>query len=130
MLGLALAAIGVFMGFVLYGGGDGGRAGHGLAVALGWVLGRARVLAPVTLVAAGGVLLLRPVLPALRPLRAGVICLFASVTLALAAGTLGVSSGSAGARQPVDVGPSCSRTAGSPARRSSRRPTGSCRAWA
>jgi S-DNA-T family DNA segregation ATPase FtsK/SpoIIIE len=100
VLGLALAAIGVFMGFVLYGGGDGGRAGHGLAVALGWVFGRARVLAPVTLVAAGGVLLLRPVLPAIRPLRAGVICLFASFTLALAAGTLGVSSGSARAPGP------------------------------
>jgi len=94
VLGLALAAVGVFMGFVLYGGWDGGRAGHGLAVALGWVLGRARVLAPVTLVAAGGLLLLRPVLPAIRPLRAGVICLFATFTLALAAGTLGVSSGS------------------------------------
>ena len=63
MLGLALVAVGVFMAFVLYGGWDGGRAGHGLAVALGWVLGRARVFAPVTLVLAGGVLLLRPVLP-------------------------------------------------------------------
>ena len=59
------------MGFVLYGGWDGGRAGHGLAVALGWALGRARVLAPVALVVGGGALLLRPVLPALRPLRTG-----------------------------------------------------------
>src|SRR5271169_2060282 len=93
VLGLALVAAGVFMGFVLYGGLNGGRAGHGLAVALGWTLGRARVLAPITLVVGGGVLLLRPVLPALRPLRAGAVCLFASVTLALAAGTLGLSSG-------------------------------------
>jgi len=85
------------MGFVLYGGWNGGRAGHGLATALGWLLGRARVLAPVALVAGGGTLLLRPVLPALRPLRAGVICLFAAITLALAAGTLGVSSGPGGA---------------------------------
>jgi DNA segregation ATPase FtsK/SpoIIIE, S-DNA-T family len=87
-----LVAVGVFMAFVLYGGGNGGRAGHGLAVALGWILGRARVLAPVALLIGGGVLLLRAVLPAIRPLRAGAICLFASVTLALAAGTLGVSS--------------------------------------
>jgi DNA segregation ATPase FtsK/SpoIIIE, S-DNA-T family len=94
VLGLGLAAVGVFMAFVLYGGWDGGPAGHGLAVVLGWVLGRARVLAPVTLAAAGGLLLLRPVLPAVRPLRVGVICIFTSVTLALAAGTLGVSSGS------------------------------------
>ncbi len=57
------------------------------------------MLAPVALVIGGGVLLLRPVLPALRPLRTGSICLFAAVTLALAAGTLGLSSGPADASQ-------------------------------
>jgi len=93
VLGLACVAVGVFMGFVLYGGWDGGRAGHGLAVALGWLLGGARMLVPVALVAGGCTLLARGVLPAVRPLRAGAICLFASLTLALAAGTLGVSSG-------------------------------------
>src|ERR1039458_2584238 len=77
-------------------GPDGGRAGHALAVALGWVLGRARVLAPATLLLGGGALLLRPVLPALRPLRTGALCLSASVTLAVAAGTLGVSSAPGG----------------------------------
>jgi S-DNA-T family DNA segregation ATPase FtsK/SpoIIIE len=99
VLGLALVAAGVFMGFVLYGDWNGGRAGHGLAVALGWTLGRARVLAPVALVVGGGALLLRPVLPALRPLRTGALCVFAAVTLALAAGMFGLSSGAAaGAR--------------------------------
>jgi S-DNA-T family DNA segregation ATPase FtsK/SpoIIIE len=96
VLGLALVALGVFMGFVLYNSGSpapGGRAGHALAVSFGWLLGRARVLAPVTLVTGGGVLLLRPVLPALRPLRTGAACVFAGVTLALAAGALGLSSG-------------------------------------
>jgi DNA segregation ATPase FtsK/SpoIIIE, S-DNA-T family len=92
VLGLGLIAAGVFMGFVLYGGWNGGRAGHGVAVALGWLLGRARVLAPATLVIGGGALLLRPVLPALRPLRTGALCVFAAVTLALAAGMLGLSS--------------------------------------
>jgi DNA segregation ATPase FtsK/SpoIIIE, S-DNA-T family len=97
LLGLALVALGVFMGFVLYGAGGsatlGGGLGHGLAVGLGWALGRARVLAPVALVAGGGALLLRPVLPALRPLRAGLLSLFAAVTLALAAGMFGLGSG-------------------------------------
>jgi S-DNA-T family DNA segregation ATPase FtsK/SpoIIIE len=93
VLGLALSAAGIFMGFILYGGWNGGRAGHGIAVALGWTLGGARVLAPVALVLGGGVALLRPVLPAVRPLRTGAICVFCSVTLALAAGTLGVSAG-------------------------------------
>ena len=99
VLGLALLAAGIFMGFVLYGSGGpgaaGGRVGEALAVAFGWVLGRARILVPVALAIGGGALLLRPVLPALRPLRAGALCLFASLTLALAAGTLGLSSGPA-----------------------------------
>ncbi len=102
VLGLALIALGVFMGFVLYGSGGtpaaGGGVGHGLAVALGWMLGRARVLAPVTLVIGGGALLLRPVLPALRPLRTGALCVFAAVTLALAAGMFGLSSAPASGR--------------------------------
>jgi S-DNA-T family DNA segregation ATPase FtsK/SpoIIIE len=94
VLGLALLAAGVFLGYVLYGsaGSSGGRAGQALSTALGWTLGKARVLAPVAIILGGGVLLLRPVLPALRPLRAGAVCVFASMTLALAAGTLGVSS--------------------------------------
>jgi S-DNA-T family DNA segregation ATPase FtsK/SpoIIIE len=102
VLGLALIALGVFLGFVLYGSGGapaaGGGVGHGLAVALGWTLGRARVLAPVTLVVGGGALLLRPVLPALRPLRTGALCVFAAVTLALAAGMFGLSSAPASGR--------------------------------
>ena len=93
VLALALIAVGVFMGVVLYGSGDGGRLGHALAVALGWSVGRAKVLAPLALVGAGAAMLMRPVLPAMRPLRTGSLCLFAAIVLALAAGTLGVSSG-------------------------------------
>jgi DNA segregation ATPase FtsK/SpoIIIE, S-DNA-T family len=102
VVGLALVALGVFMGFVLYGGWDGGGVGHGLAVAFGWALGKARVLAPLAIIGAGGMLLLRESLPFQRslprdPRTIGAICLFAGVTLALAAGTLGVSSGPGGA---------------------------------
>jgi S-DNA-T family DNA segregation ATPase FtsK/SpoIIIE len=92
VLGLASIAAGIFMAFVLYGGWDGGRAGHAVAVALGWCVGRARGLAPLALIAGGGALLARGVLPALRPLRAGALCLGAAITLALAADTLGVNS--------------------------------------
>jgi len=95
VLGLGLIALGVFMAFVLYGGWNGGGAGHALAVAFGWLLGRARVLAPLALCAGGGALVVGGVLPDLRPLRGGAICLFASLTLALAAGTFGISSGPA-----------------------------------
>jgi DNA segregation ATPase FtsK/SpoIIIE, S-DNA-T family len=97
VIGLALIAIGIFMGFVLWGHWNGGRAGHGLAVSLGWTVGKARVLAPIALIGAGGAMLLRPVWPALSPLRTGAICLSASIVLALTAGTLGVSSGAGGA---------------------------------
>jgi S-DNA-T family DNA segregation ATPase FtsK/SpoIIIE len=93
VIGLGLIALGIFMGFILWGHWDGGGAGHGLAVGLGWTVGKARILAPIALLGGGGALLLRPVWPALRPLRTGAICLSASITLALAAGTLGVSSG-------------------------------------
>ena len=92
MIGLALVAAGIFMGFVLWGHWNGGHAGHGLAVGLGWAVGKARVLAPIALIGAGAAMLLRPVWPALSPLRTGAICLSASIVLALAAGTLGVSS--------------------------------------
>jgi S-DNA-T family DNA segregation ATPase FtsK/SpoIIIE len=93
VIGLALVALGVFLGFLLYGGWHGGRAGHALVVALGWALGEARQLAPIAILLGGAAFLLRPVLPAMRPLRTGAACLFASVAIALAAGTLGVSSG-------------------------------------
>jgi S-DNA-T family DNA segregation ATPase FtsK/SpoIIIE len=93
VLALGLIALGVFMGFVLYGKWNGGHVGHGLTVALGWSVGRAKVLAPIALVGGGGVLLMRPVLPALRPLRTGCLCLAGAIVLALAAGTLGLSAG-------------------------------------
>ncbi len=93
VLGLALIALGVFMAVVLYGDGDGGKVGKGLATALGLAVGEARVLAPIALVIGGGALLLDQLIATRRPLRTGGLCIFAAVTLALAAGVLGVSSG-------------------------------------
>jgi DNA segregation ATPase FtsK/SpoIIIE, S-DNA-T family len=93
VLGLGLVAVGVFMGFVLYGHWDGGKVGQGLASALGWCFGEARALAPAAFVIGGSALLFAQFMPTRRPLRTGGLCLFAAVTLALAAGTLGISSG-------------------------------------
>jgi DNA segregation ATPase FtsK/SpoIIIE, S-DNA-T family len=93
VLALALIAAGTFMGFVLYAGWNGGRVGVGLTTALGFMVGRARVLAPIALLSSGAALLMRPVLPALKPLRAGGLSLGFSIVLALAAGTAGVSEG-------------------------------------
>jgi DNA segregation ATPase FtsK/SpoIIIE, S-DNA-T family len=96
LLGLALIAVGVFLGFVLYGNWNGGSVGQRLTDASAWLVGAVRYAVPVALVVGGAALLLRPVLPALRPLRTGIVCLFAAVTLALAAGTFGL--GPAGRR--------------------------------
>src|SRR2546430_9282113 len=101
LLGLALLGAGVFMSLVLYGGLDGGPAGHGLDVALGWLLGEARVLAPLALCAWGASLLLRGVLPDMRPLSGGAICLLVGITLALTAGTLGLTHAPHGGHQSL-----------------------------
>jgi S-DNA-T family DNA segregation ATPase FtsK/SpoIIIE len=93
LTGLALIALGVFMAFVLWGGWNGGGAGHGLGVAFGWLLGRARALAPLALCLAGFAIVASDSLPDVRPQRAGALSLLAAISLALAADSFGVSSG-------------------------------------
>src|SRR4051812_45363972 len=93
LVGLGLIALGVFFAFLVYFGWDGGRAGSQAVEGLRWLLGAVHYVVPVALVAAGAILILRPMLPAVRPFRSGAICLFASLTLGLAAGTLGVGPG-------------------------------------
>ncbi|HEY8582358.1 MAG TPA: DNA translocase FtsK 4TM domain-containing protein, partial [Capillimicrobium sp.] len=93
LLGLGLVALGVFLAFLLYGGWQGGKAGEGLVDGLALAFGAIRYLAPVAVFAAGAILILNPVLPAVRPFRSGAICLLAALTLMLAAGTLGLGPG-------------------------------------
>src|SRR3954449_7249457 len=93
LIGLALVAFGLFFAFLVYFGWDGGRAGSQAVEGLRWLLGAAHYLVPFALVAAGAILMLRPVLPAVRPFRSGAICLFLAVALGLSAGTLGVGPG-------------------------------------
>ncbi len=96
LIGLGLVAIGVFLAFPVYFGFDGGAAGHAATDGLAYLAGEVALGAPVAIVLAGALFVLRPVLPAVRPFRAGALCLFLSLTLALAAGTFGI--GPAGAR--------------------------------
>jgi S-DNA-T family DNA segregation ATPase FtsK/SpoIIIE len=90
LFGLGLVATGVFLAFPLYLGWDGGAAGEALVAGLRDVLGAVAYASPAALVAAGAVLVLRPVLPSVRPFRSGAVCLLAASTLALAAGTFGL----------------------------------------
>ncbi|HEX7297811.1 MAG TPA: DNA translocase FtsK 4TM domain-containing protein [Solirubrobacteraceae bacterium] len=100
LLGLGLVAAGVFLAFPLYMGWEGGEAGQAIVDALTWAVGRVAWASPVALVAAGGLLVLRPVLPAgVRPFRAGALCLLGAACLGLAVGTLGLGPGDGA---PVD----------------------------
>ncbi len=96
VLGLGLVAVGVFLTVTLYTSSDGGQAGRAIATVLAWLLGEIRYAAPPTAVGVGVVLVLRPVLPSVRPFRTGMVLLLSALTLALAADTLGI--GPAGVR--------------------------------
>jgi len=93
VIGLGLVATAIFFAFVVYLGWDGGQAGDGAVDGLQVLLGAGHYVVPAALMAAGAILVLRPVLPAVRPFKAGAVCLFAAVSLGLAAGTLGIGPG-------------------------------------
>jgi S-DNA-T family DNA segregation ATPase FtsK/SpoIIIE len=95
LIGLALVALAIFLGFLVYLGWDGGEAGDRLVDGLRRLVGAVHYLVPVALLVAGAVLVMRPVLPAVRPFRAAGACLFAAGCLGLAAGTLGLGEGDA-----------------------------------
>src|SRR5215213_8917024 len=89
LIGLGLVGLGLFFAFLVYLRWDGGRAGSEAVEGLRWLLGAGHYLVPVALAGAGAILMLRPVLPAVRPFRSGAICLLLAVTLGLSAGTIG-----------------------------------------
>jgi S-DNA-T family DNA segregation ATPase FtsK/SpoIIIE len=90
LFGLALVACGVFLAFPLYFGWDGGQAGDAVLDGLALCVGALRLAAPVGVIAAGAIIVLRPVLPSVRPFKSGGILLVAALALMLAAGTLGL----------------------------------------
>ena len=89
LLGLGLVACGAFFACVFYLGWAGGRVGEALADGFLYLFGAVGYLAPIALFAAGALLVLRPMLPAVRPFRSGALCLLCGLTLGLAAGALG-----------------------------------------
>jgi S-DNA-T family DNA segregation ATPase FtsK/SpoIIIE len=81
LAGLALVAAAVFLGFVIYRGRDGGEAGRRAVSGLQDLLGEMTYAVPPALAAIGAILVLRPVLPAVRPFRSGGICLLLAAGL-------------------------------------------------
>jgi DNA segregation ATPase FtsK/SpoIIIE, S-DNA-T family len=93
LIGLALVAFAAFFACVFYLGWAGGEVGEALAGAILFMLGGVGYLAPVLMFAAGAVIVVRPMIPALHPLKTGVACLTAALMLGLAAGSLGLGPG-------------------------------------
>ena len=104
LIGLGLVAAAAFLAFVLYMGEAGGQAGDGGKEGLRFLLGGAAYLVPPALLATGVILVLRPLLPTVKPFRAGAICLLLGLTLGLAAGSLGLGPGQADHSPLLDSG--------------------------
>jgi len=89
IIGLALIAVGIFFGGVVYLHWAGGELGGGALRATRFVFGALGYAVPAALVAGGALILIRELRPPARPLRTGIACLLGALTLAFAAGMLG-----------------------------------------
>src|SRR3954447_18773382 len=93
LIGLAMVGFAVFFAFVFYLGWNGGKVGGALADAILVCFGAVGYLAPVALFGFGALLVLRPMLPTVRPFKAAAFCLVCGLTLGFAAGSLGLGPG-------------------------------------
>ncbi|MGB0093919.1 MAG: DNA translocase FtsK [Solirubrobacteraceae bacterium] len=93
ILALAVIAVGVFLGGVVYLHWAGGALGNGAVQGVRFLFGVLGYAIPAVLIAGAALILLRELRPPARPLRTGTLCLLAALTLALAAGTLGLGPG-------------------------------------
>ena len=83
LVGLALAAFGIFLGSVLYAGWSGGLVGGGLTDGVTGLLGAAAYATPVALLAIGGLMIGRSELVDVRPFRTGLVVLTLGLELFL-----------------------------------------------
>jgi DNA segregation ATPase FtsK/SpoIIIE, S-DNA-T family len=93
LLGLGLVAFAAFFACIFYLDWAGGQVGEALADALRFVFGAVAYAVPITLLAAGVLLIMRPALPSTHPFKTGALCLGAALTLGFAAGSLGLGPG-------------------------------------
>jgi DNA segregation ATPase FtsK/SpoIIIE, S-DNA-T family len=90
LIGLGLVAAAAFFAFVFYMGWDGGKVGETLADGFVYLFGGVGYLAPIAMFGAGAVLVLRQLLPSVRPFKAGSACLLGGLMLGLAARSFGI----------------------------------------
>jgi S-DNA-T family DNA segregation ATPase FtsK/SpoIIIE len=93
LIGLGMVAFAAFFACVFYLGWAGGQVGEALAGAILYLFGGVGYAAPVLMFAAGAMIVVRPMIPALHPLKTGVACLTCALMLGLAAGSLGLGPG-------------------------------------
>jgi S-DNA-T family DNA segregation ATPase FtsK/SpoIIIE len=92
-IGLGLLALAVFLVFLMYLGSWGGAIGDALVAGLRSLFGQIAYLVPPVVAATGMILILRPLLPAVRPFRTGAILLVLALMLLFATGTFGLGGG-------------------------------------
>src|SRR5918997_2815793 len=93
LIGLGLVAFAAFFACVFYLDWAGGEVGEAMADGILFLFGGAGYIAPLALFTAGALIVIRPMLPAVHPLKTGALCLAAALTLGLAAGSLGLGPG-------------------------------------
>src|ERR671922_2469420 len=93
LIGLGLVAFAAFFACVFYLDWAGGEVGEALATAMLFLFGGVAYGVPILMFAAGALIVVRPMIPALHPLKTGAACLTAALMLGLAAGSLGLGPG-------------------------------------
>src|SRR5215208_997892 len=93
LIGLGLVGFAAFFACVFYLGWAGGEVGEALADAILFMFGGVGYGVPVVLFAAGALIVIRPMIPAVHPVRTGTLCFAAALMLGLAAGSLGLGPG-------------------------------------
>jgi S-DNA-T family DNA segregation ATPase FtsK/SpoIIIE len=93
LIGLGLVAFAAFFACVFYLDWAGGEVGEALSDAILFMFGGVGYAAPVLMFATGALIVVRPMIPALHPLKTGIACLVSALMLGLAAGSLGLGPG-------------------------------------
>jgi DNA segregation ATPase FtsK/SpoIIIE, S-DNA-T family len=93
LVGLACLAGSLYLGFVLYGGWEGGKVGEAVELALTWTAGGVAYAVPLLLAGLGIALVVRPFVRYPGALNAGALLLVSGLLLAFAAETAGVGRG-------------------------------------
>jgi len=89
LIGLGLAALGLFLSSLLYLGWEGGVVGEEIESGLRDAIGSAAYVAPIALVVVGGLMLFRSALLEVKPFRTGIAVTLAGLMVTLGSGNGG-----------------------------------------